>query len=103
MGKLHGVEACGFASSKVRCSLASAAPSGKNQALKIVRRAGTEGSAKQFRGIVFGVKVFTLMAVLLGHDESGQMLGLKLLVGPRWREFHCFAASRGVLRTSYGL
>ena len=22
---------------------------------------------------------------------------LKMLVGPRWREFHCFAASRGVL------
>ena len=23
------------------------------------------------------------------RDESGPMLGLKLLVGPRWREFHC--------------
>ena len=23
--------------------------------------------------------------ILLGHDESGQVLGLKLLVGPRWR------------------
>ena len=30
--------------------------------------------------------------ILLGLDESGQMLGLKLLVGPRWREFHCLAA-----------
>ena len=30
--------------------------------------------------------------VLLGHGESGPVLGLKLLVGPRWREFHCFAA-----------
>ena len=47
--------------------------------------------------ILCGVKVFTFMAVLLGHDESGPMLGLKLLVGPRWREFHCFGASRGVL------
>ena len=27
-----------------------------------------------------------------GHDESGPVLGLKLLVGPRWREFHCLAA-----------
>ena len=26
------------------------------------------------------------------RDESGLMLGLKLLVGPRWREFHCLAA-----------
>ena len=31
---------------------------------------------------------------LLGHVESEPMLGLKLLVGPRWREFHCLAASR---------
>ena len=30
--------------------------------------------------------------ILLGHDESGPMSGLKLLVGPRWREFHCLAA-----------
>ena len=35
--------------------------------------------------------------ILLGLDESGLMLGLNLLVGPRWREFHCLAASRGVL------
>ena len=35
--------------------------------------------------------------VLRGHGESGRVLGLKLLVGPRWREFHCLAASRGVL------
>ena len=35
--------------------------------------------------------------ILRGHDESGPVLGLKLLVGPRWREFHCLAASRGVL------
>ena len=27
--------------------------------------------------------------ILLGHDESGPVWGLKLLVGPRWREFHC--------------
>ena len=26
--------------------------------------------------------------------ESGWISGLKLLVGPRWREFHCVAASQ---------
>ena len=35
--------------------------------------------------------------VLLGHGGSGRVLGLKLLVGRRWREFHCLATSRGVL------
>ena len=35
--------------------------------------------------------------VLRGHDESGPVLGLNLLVGLRWREFHCLAASRGAL------
>ena len=30
----------------------------------------------------------------LGHAESEPMLGLKLLVGPRWREFHCLVVSR---------
>ena len=44
VGKLHGVEACGFASSQVRCCLASAALSGKNQALKMLPKAGTESS-----------------------------------------------------------
>ena len=34
------------------------------------------------------------MHVLLGHDDSEPVLGLKLLVGPRWREFHCLVASR---------
>ena len=35
------------------------------------------------------VQDLRLWAILLGHDESGPMLGLKSLVGPRWREFHC--------------
>ena len=30
--------------------------------------------------------------ILRGHDESGPVMGLKSLVGPRWREFHCLAA-----------
>ena len=97
MGKLHGVEAWVFASLLVKCCLASAAPYAKNQVLKMLPKGGTKSSGKQFCGILFGVKVFTFMAVLLGHDESGPMLGVKLLVGPRWREFHCLAASRGVL------
>ena len=81
-----------------RRGLESVTPSAKNQALKMLRKNGTKSSGKQFCGILFGVKVFTFMAVLLlGHDESGPMLGVKLLVGPRWREFHCLAASRGVL------
>ena len=92
MGKLHGVEAWVLASSLVSSALASAAPSAKNQALKMLPEGGTKISGKQFCGILFGVKVFTFMAVLLGHDESGPMLGVKLLVGPRWREFHCLAA-----------
>ena len=29
---------------------------------------------------------------LLGHDESGGETWLKSPRGPRWREFHCFAA-----------
>ena len=97
MGKLHGVEACVLASWVVRCCLVSAAPSAKNQVLKMLPKCGTESSGKRFCGIMFGFKVFTFMAVLLGRDESGPMLGLKLLVGPRWREFHCLVASRGVL------
>ena len=32
--------------------------------------------------------------ISLGHAESDPLLGLELLVGPRWREFHCLAASR---------
>ena len=96
MGKLHGVEAWVLASLVARCGLASVAPSAKNQASKMLPKGGTKSSGKQFCGILCGVKVFTFMAVLLGHDESGPMLGLKLLVGPRWREFHCLAASRGV-------
>ena len=79
-----------------RC-LVSAAPSAKNQVLKMLPKGGIESSGKQFCGIWCGFKVFTFMAVLLGHDESGLMMDLKLLVGPRWREFHCLAASRGVL------
>ena len=41
-----------------------------------------------------GVVIFDLLNLknLLGLDESEPMLGLKLLVGPRWREFHCLAA-----------
>ena len=92
VGKLHGVEAWVSASSFVRWCLASAALSAKNQVLKMFPKVGIESSGKHFCGILFGVKVFTFMAVLLGHDESGPMLGLKLLVGPRWREFHCLAA-----------
>ena len=30
--------------------------------------------------------------ILRGLDESGTVMGLKSLVGPRWREFHCLAA-----------
>ena len=90
-------------SSVARRGLEGVAPSAKNQVLKMLPKSGTESSGKQFCGIVFGVNVFTFMPVLLGHGESGPMLGLKLLVGPRWREFHCFAASRGVLWSSYGL
>ena len=36
--------------------------------------------------------VGSFLPILLGLGESGPMLGLKLLVGPRWREFHCLAA-----------
>ena len=97
MGNLHGVEAWVLSRSMTRRGLASMALSVKNQALKMLPKVGTESSGKQFCGILFGVKVFTFVAVLLGHDESGPMLGLKLLVGLRWREFHCLAASRGVL------
>ena len=97
MGKLHGVETWVLASSIARRGLASVAPSAKNQALKMLPEGGTKSSGKQFCGILCGVKVFTFMAVLLGHGESGPMLGVKLLVGPRWREFYWFAASRGVL------
>ena len=103
VGKLHGVEAWVLASSVSRRHLVSTAPSAKNQALKMLPKGGTTSSGKQFCGILFGVKVFTFMAVLLGHDESGPMLGVKLLLGPRWRGFHCLAASRGVSSSSYGL
>ena len=89
MGQLHDVEAWVLASSVARCCLESLALSAKHQVLKMLPKGGTKISGKQFCGILFGVKVFTFMAVLLGHDESGQMLGVKLLVGPRWREFHC--------------
>ena len=41
--------------------------------------------------------------ILLGHDESGPMLGLKLLVGPRWREFHCLAARPWFIGRERGL
>ena len=37
------------------------------------------------------------------RDESGPMLGLKLLVGPRWREFHCLAAPPWSWKIQYGL
>ena len=43
------------------------------------------------QGRVVGVN-FVVGRILLGHDESGPMLDLKLLVGHRWREFHCLAA-----------
>ena len=41
--------------------------------------------------------------ILLGHDESGPLMALKLLVGPRWREFHCFAAPPLPRYFQYGL
>ena len=79
MGKLHGVEARVSACSMARRGLASVAPSAKNQVLKMLPNGGTKSSGKQFCGILFGVKVFTFMVVLLGHGESGPVLGLKLL------------------------
>ena len=103
MGKLLGVDACVLVSWVVRCCLVSAALSTTNQVLKMLPKSGIESSGKQFCGILCGFKGFTFMAVLLGHNGSGPMLGLKLLVGRRWREFHCLAASRGVLSGQYGL
>ena len=89
MGTLHGVEPWVLASSMSRRCLVSAALSAKNQALKMLPKCGTKSSGKQFCGILFRVKVFTFMAVLLGHDESGPMLGVKMLVGPRRRPVYC--------------
>ena len=40
---------------------------------------------------------------LRGHDESGPVMALKLLVGPRWREFHCLAAPPLAVLIEYGL
>ena len=88
MGKLHGHEAWVLASSLASSALASAAPSAKHQVLKVLPEGGTKSSGKRFCGILFGVKVFTFMAVLLGYDESGPMLGVKLLVGPRLSLIH---------------
>ena len=56
------------------------------------------GRSRKRIWIAFGVVISsigvksTVGQILLGHDESGPMLGPKLLVGPRWREFHCLAA-----------
>ena len=41
--------------------------------------------------------------ILLGHDESGLVTALKSLVGLRWREFHCLAASPLALWIEHGL
>ena len=97
VGKLHDVEAWVSASSLVRCGLASAAPSAKNQALKMLPEGGTNYSGKQFCGIFFGVKVCNVEQVLHEHDESDMVSGLKMPVGHCWRGFQCLAASRGVL------
>ena len=94
MGKFHGVEAWVSASSVGSCDLDSLAPSAKNQVLKMLPNGGTDTSGKQFCRILLRGQS---LDVLRGHDESGPVLGLKLLVGPRWRGFHCLAASRGVL------
>ena len=94
---MHGVEAWVLASSMSRRCLVSAATSAKNQALKMLPEGGATSSGERSCGILCGFNVFTFIAVLLGHDESGPMLGVKLLVDLRWREFHCFAASRGAL------
>ena len=97
METLHGVKAGVSASSMARRGLESVAPSAKNQVLKRLPKGGTKSSGNQIlRNLLCG-QSFTFMAVLLGHGESGPMSGAKLLVGPRWREFHCLAASRGVL------
>ena len=37
------------------------------------------------------------------RDKSGPMLGLRLLVGLRWREFHCLAAPPWPWKIQYGL
>ena len=41
--------------------------------------------------------------ILRGHNESGLVMAFKLLVGPRWREFHCLAAPPLAVLISYGL
>ena len=63
VGKLHGVEAWVLASSMSRRCLVSAAPSAKNQALKMLPKGGTKSSGKQFCGILCGVKVSTFGGV----------------------------------------
>ena len=40
---------------------------------------------------------FSHAPILLEHDESGWLSGFKSFEGPRWREFHCFAALLRVL------
>ena len=97
MGKLHDVEAWVSASSLVRCCLASAASSAKNQVLKMLPEGGTNNSGKQFCGIFCGVKVCNVERVSHEHDESDRVSGLNVSVGPRRREFQCSAASRGLL------
>ena len=97
VGKLHDVEAWVSASSFVRWCLASAAPSAKNEVLKMLPEGGIKSSGKQFCEIFCRVKVCNVGRFLHEHDESDRVSGLKMPVGPRWREFQCFAASRGVL------
>ena len=75
MGKLHGVEAWVSASSFVRCCLASAAPSAKNQALKMLPKGGTNSSGKQFCGIFCGVNVCNVERFLHEHCESDMVSG----------------------------
>ena len=52
-------------------------------------KGGTNSSGKQFCGIFCGVNVCTVERVLHEHDESDMVSGLKMPVGPRWREFQC--------------
>ena len=66
-----------------RCRLVSAAPSAKNQALKMLPKGGTNNSGKQFCGIFCGVKVCNAERVSHEHDESDMVSGLKMPVGPR--------------------
>ena len=58
----------------------------------------------QFGVVRSGIGViFAVGRILFGHDDCGPMLGLKLLVGRRWREFHCLAARPWFIGRERGL